>query len=153
MIHLRAVTEKDLPFIEKVYRSTREKGLDMANWPELRKEAFFRMQSVMQDAEYKHNFPNAVFEIIEDGKKPVGRLYTAETENEIWVIDISLLSEFRGKGIGSKVLQGIMAKVADQQKILSLHVEPNNPAYRLYLKLGFKYLKSNGRHYHMEYKP
>ena len=153
MIRLRPVTAKDVDFIEKVYRSTREKNLGMANWPELQKEAFFRMQSMAQDAEYKQVFPNAAFEIIEYNKKPAGRLYTAEMDNEIRLIDISLLDEFRQKGIGSKVIRNLMAKVIEKGKTLSLHVDPNAPAFKLYCKLGFKNLKTKGHLYYMEYKP
>jgi len=154
MIRLRPLTEKDLPFIEKLYRSAKEKGLDLnKNWTELQKAAFFRMQSILQDAHYKKVFPNAVFEIIEYNKKTVGRLYTHESENEITGIDISLLPEFRGRGIGTKILRSLLAKAADKQKIFATQVERNNPAYQLYLRLGFKYTGDNGTYYCLEYRP
>jgi ribosomal protein S18 acetylase RimI-like enzyme len=38
-------------------------------------------------------------------------------------------------------------------KKISLHVEPVNPALKLYLRLGFVYIKNNGRHYYMERNP
>ncbi len=153
MIRLRPVTDKDLPFIERVYRSTREKELGLVSWSELQKDAFIKMQSVAQEAHYKNAFPSAIFEIIEFNKKPAGRLYTGETENEIRLIDISLLPEFRGKSIGTKIIQSLITKAAGKQKLLSLHVEPDNPAYQLYLRIGFKHINNNGRHYYMEYKP
>jgi len=154
MIRLRPLTDKDHPFIEKLYRSTKEKGLDLnKSWTELQKDAFFRMQSILQDTQYRKAFPNAVFEIIEYNKKTIGRLYTDENEHEIRGIDISLLPEFRGKGIGTKILKSLLAKAADKQKIFSTQVERNNPAYHLYLRLGFKYTGDNGTYYCVEYRP
>lgn len=153
MIRLRPVTDKDLTFIETVYRSTREKQLGLDNWPELQREAFFRMQSIAQDAEYKRSFPNAAFEIIEYNKKAAGRLYTGETAREIRLIDISLLPDFRGKGLGTKILKGLIKRAHDNRKLLTLHVEPDNLALQLYLKLGFEHIRNNGRQYYLELDP
>ena len=153
MIRLRPVTEMDLTFIEMVYRSTRETQLGIDNWPELQRAAFFRMQSVAQDAEYRRAFPNAAFEIIEYNKKAAGRLYTGETATEIRLIDISLLPDFRAKGIGTKIMNGLIKRANDHRKLLTLHVEPDNPALQLYLKLGFKHIPNNGRQYYLEFNP
>ena len=153
MIQLRPVKDSDLSLILKIFRSTREKELSLTNWGELQKEAFILMQSTAQDAQYKQAFPDAFFEIIEFNKKSAGRLYTGETEQEIRLIDITLLPEFRGKSIGTKVLEGLIKRSCDKQKLLTLHVEPDNPALQLYLRLGFKYTRNNGKQYYMEFKP
>lgn len=153
MIQTRPVQEKDMLFIEKVYRSTREEELSQANWSELQKDAFIMMQSVAQDAEYNNTFPNAVFEIIEYKKKPAGRLYTGETVSELRLIDITILPEFRGKGIGTRILKSLIENAAGRKKLLTLHVEPSNPALYLYLRLGFIHINSNGSRYFMEYRP
>lgn len=129
MIQLRPVKDSDLSLILKIYRSTREKELSLTNWGELQKEAFILMQSTAQDAQYRQDFPDAFFEIIEFNKKPVGRLYTGETGTEIRLIDITLLPDLRGKGLGAKILEGLIRRSCDKQKLLTLHVAPDNPAY------------------------
>ncbi len=153
MIHVRPVEDRDILFIEMVYRSTREKELDLTNWSELQKNAFIMMQSTAQYADYKRLFPDAFFGVIEYKKKPAGRLYTGESEKEIRLLDITLLPAFRGKGIGTIILKDLIKKANLQQKILSLHVVPDNPALQLYLSLGFKHINNSGRHYYMEYRP
>lgn len=153
MIQLRKVEEKDASFIEEVYGSTREKELMLTNWTELQKKAFVTMQSMAQLAEYKNKFPGALFQIIMYNNKSAGRFYTWENETEIRLIDITLLPQFRGKGIGSQLLKDLIKKSNRIQKKISLHVEQDNPALELYRQLGFVYIKNNGRHYYMERIP
>ena len=153
MIQLRPVEEKDTAFIEAVYRTTREVELNFTNWSEHQKNAFISMQSAAQLAEYKTKFPGARFQVIIYNKKNAGRFYTWENEIEIRLLDITLLYQFRGKGIGTDLLQQLIARSNKTQKTLSLHVEVSNPILKLYQRLGFIYIKNNGRHYYMERQP
>ena len=153
MIQLRPVEEKDTAFIEAVYRTTREVELNFTNWSEHQKNAFISMQSAAQLAEYKIKFPGARFQVIIYNKKDAGRFYTWENEIEIRLLDITLLYQFRGKGIGTDLLQQLIARSNKTQKMLSLHVEASNPILKLYQRLGFIYIKNNGRHYYMERQP
>ena len=153
MITFRQIKNSDILFIEKVYRSTREKELNLTNWGEEQKNAFIVMQSMAQEAEYKKKYPGALFEIILYNKQPTGRLYTQETTTEIRLIDISLLPAFRGKGIGTTILNGLIIRSEKKQIPVTLHVEPDNPALKLYLRSGFKHVKNNGRHLFMERMP
>lgn len=153
MIELRPVEEKDNLFIEAVYRSTREDELNLTNWSEQQKNAFSTMQSVAQLAEYKTRFPGAAFHVIIYNKQDAGRFYTWENDNEIRLIDITLLPLFRGKGIGTYLLQELIKKSNKIQKKISLHVDPVNQALQLYRRLQFIHIKNNGRHYYMERNP
>jgi ribosomal protein S18 acetylase RimI-like enzyme len=153
MIQLRPVEEKDTAFIEAVYRTTREAELNFTNWSEHQKNAFISMQSAAQHSEYKTKFPGARFQIIIYNKKDAGRFYTWENETGIRLVDITVLPQFRGKGIGKYLLQQLIERSNKTQKKLSLHVEPSNPVLKLYQRLGFIYIKNNGRHYYMEREP
>jgi ribosomal protein S18 acetylase RimI-like enzyme len=153
MIQLRPVEEKDTSFIEEVYGSTRQNELKLTNWEEQQKNAFIVMQSMAQLAEYKKNFPGAAFQIILYKKQLAGRFYTWENENEIRLIDITLLPSFRGKGIGTDLLKELIKRSNSIQKKIALHAEPANPAFELYRRLGFVYIKNNGRHCYMERYP
>ena len=153
MIKLRPVEEKDTAFIEAVYRTTREVELNFTNWSEHQKNAFISMQSTAQLAEYKTKFPGARFQVIIYNKKNAGRFFTGENETEIRLLDITLLPQFRGKGIGTDLLQQLKERSNNIQKKISLHVEATNPILKLYQRLGFIYIKNNGRHYYMERQP
>jgi len=153
MIQLRAVEEKDAAFIEAVYRTTREAELNLTNWSELQKRAFISMQSAAQLADYKTKCPGAIFQVIIYNKKDAGRFFTCENENGIHLIDITILPEFTGKGIGTNLLHRLIQRSNKTQKKISLHVEPSNPALKLYQRLGFIHIKNTGRYHYMEREP
>jgi ribosomal protein S18 acetylase RimI-like enzyme len=153
MIALRPEVKKDDLFIEAVYRCTREAELNFTNWPEQQKHAFVIMQSMAQLAEYKTKFPGASFQVIIYKKKDAGRFYTCENENEIRLIDITVLPQFRSKGIASFLLEGLIKKSTKAQKKITLHVDSLNPALQLYLRFGFVHIKNNGRYYFLERSP
>lgn len=152
-VDLRPVLEKDDLFIETVYRSTREQELKLTNWPEQQKKAFIVMQSMAQLADYKSKHPSALFQVIVYKKKDAGRIYTVEDGSGIHLLDITLLPEFRGKGIGTFLLKSLIKKSIIVQKKITLQVDPANPALYLYLKLGFTRTSIAERRYVMERDP
>ena len=72
------------------------------------------------------------------GGEPAGRLYVARWEDEIRIVDIALLPEYRGRGLGTTLLEGLIEEAEAAGKPLSIHVEMNNPARPLYDRLGFE---------------
>jgi ribosomal protein S18 acetylase RimI-like enzyme len=76
--------------------------------------------------------------IVAPGGEPAGRLYVARWEDEIRIVDIALLPDFRGRGLGTALLEDLMAEADAAGKPLSIHVEQNNPARSLYDRLGFE---------------
>ena len=59
------------------------------------------------------------------------------TALHIEVIDVALLPEYRGHGIGSSVLRGVLAHADRVGRSVELHVEKQSRAVRLYERLGF----------------
>ena len=150
MITFKTIEDKDQSFIEKVYRGTREKELLFTYLTEAQKTNFILMQLKAQLADYKMNYEGATYQIIVYNKKSVGRLYLWETENNIRVLDISLLPEYQGRGIGTEILSNIIMSAKLKNKLVSLHVAKNNPAKNLYLRLGFKKNSEDLMNYYME---
>ena len=135
---LRPVTEADREFLLSVYASTREDELAQVAWEEGAKEAFLEHQFSAQDHHYRANYPGATLDVIEVDGEPAGRLYVHRGEDEIRIMDIALAPPFRGRGIGTGLLRGLMTEAAASGRTLSIHVEVNNPARRLYERLGFE---------------
>lgn len=121
-----------------MYASTREEELAPVGWDEPTKRAFLEMQFSAQDQHYKENYTHTTYSVILAGDRPAGRLYVARWEDEIRIVDIALLPEFRGRGLGSALLADLMAEADAAGKPLSIHVEQNNPARSLYDRLGFE---------------
>ena len=152
MITFKTIEDKDQLFIEKVYRSTREKELLFTYFTEAQKTNFILMQLTAQLADYKMNYKEATYQIIVYNKKSVGRLYLWETKNDIRVLDIELLPEYQGRGIGTEILSNIIKSARLKTKIVSLHVSQNNPAKNLYLRLGFKKISGDMINDYLEIK-
>jgi GNAT superfamily N-acetyltransferase len=149
----RKITEKDFPFLKMVYRSTRENELDLTGWDETQKNSFIEFQFNAQHVYYMNVYKDALFQIIEYDNTDIGRFYIWETEHQIRIVDIAVLPEFRGKGIGTKILTELIQKSEHSGKNLSIHVEYFNPALRLYERLGFKKTDDTGVYLFMERVP
>jgi ribosomal protein S18 acetylase RimI-like enzyme len=148
---LRPTTDADRDFLVGVYGSTRDEELSQVDWAPGQREAFVRMQFEAQDAEYRRRNPDATFDVIEVGGRPAGRLYVDRRPGDIRIVDISLLPEFRGDGIGGRLITRLMDEAAASSRILSIHVEIHNRAALLYARLGFVVVDEHGVYRRMEW--
>jgi ribosomal protein S18 acetylase RimI-like enzyme len=143
-LRLRPITPEDESFLAGVYASTRAEELAITGWSDEDKAIFCRRQFDAQSAHYRENYPGASLQVIERDGVSIGRLYVAHWAREIRIMDIALLPEHRGSGIGSKLLRGLQEEARSAGKSLTIHVERFNPALRLYERLGFKTLEDKG---------
>jgi len=95
-------------------------------------------QFAAQDRQYRATYPGGRFQIVELGGKPVGRLYSVRLETQLHIIDVALLPAQRGRGIGSILLRNFLAEADAAGLAVTLHVQTQNPARRLYERLGFR---------------
>lgn len=152
-ITFRPIQKHDLPLLLKIYSSTRETELAPVPWSIEEKQQFLKQQFEAQHSYYQEYFPQAKFLIIQKKGAPIGRLYRDNREDEIRLIDIALLPEFRGKGIGGKLLSEILAEAKRRDVLVRIHVEMNNPALHLYKRLGFRSIEEQGIYFLMEWQP
>jgi ribosomal protein S18 acetylase RimI-like enzyme len=150
---LRSTGPDDSEFLFRVYASTREEELAPVPWTAEQREAFLRQQFQAQDTEYRRNYKDASFDLIVVDGEPAGRLYVNRGSEDIRIVDIALLPEYRGRGIGSALIQGLLAEARAARTTLSIHVEVNNPALRLYERLGFQPVTTHGIYLLMEVPP
>lgn len=137
-VSLRPIREDDRELLFRVYASTREEELaQVTGWTAEQKEAFLRMQFDAQHAYYQEYYAGADFQVVELDGEPVGRLYLARWEEEHRIVDVAILPGHRGRGVGSRLLAEVIAEADAAGKPVSIHVEMNNPARRLYDRLGF----------------
>ncbi|MEP6900139.1 MAG: GNAT family N-acetyltransferase [Actinomycetota bacterium] len=135
---MKLVSDEDREFIEKVYFSTRMDEFAILGWLPEQLEAFLKMQLDYQQKSYQMQFPNAENYVIKSENESVGRILTFCDENELRLIDIAVLPEFRGKGIGSFLITNLIEQAGKKNKKLALQVLKSNPkAFKLYQRLGF----------------
>jgi GNAT superfamily N-acetyltransferase len=127
-----------------VYASTRQEELALTDWDDAQKDAFVRMQFDSQRRYYEEHYRGASFDVIVVDGMPAGRLYVARWPEEIRVVDIALLPEHRGRGVGTGLMGELLAEAAAAAKPVSIHVEKFNPALRIYGRLGFSVVEDRG---------
>jgi ribosomal protein S18 acetylase RimI-like enzyme len=154
---LRKIEGADEPFLAEVYASTRREELAAVPWSEEQKAAFLKWQFDNQHQYYQQYYPGCEFLVIEKlappGAEPIGRLYVDRWPNELRIVDIALLPAYRGHGIGTSFLRGILEEGDARGLSVTIHVESNNPALSLYRRLGFKHVDSNGVYFLMRRDP
>jgi ribosomal protein S18 acetylase RimI-like enzyme len=133
----RRITAADLPFLARVYASTRTEEVAAAPWTDEQKAAFLASQFQAQHAHYQKYYPNADWLVIARDGNDIGRLYIERWPSQHRIIDIALLPEYRGRGRGEALLRDLMDEASAAGKDVSIHVEKFNPAMRLYRRLGF----------------
>lgn len=152
-IALRQVEPRDDEFLLSVYASTRAEELAVVDWPEGQKDVFLRHQFAAQTTHYHEHYTGASFDVIEVDGERAGRLYVARWDDEIRVMDLALLPDWRGAGIGTQLLGELLAEAAAGGKKVSIHVEAENPARRLYERIGFVPVGEHGVYLLLETTP
>ena len=122
-------------------------------WPETDKRAFLQEQFETQERQYRTNYPTARFDVIEYAGEPIGRLYVHESIDDIRIMEVGLLAQWRNRGIGRILLSELIGVSEAKELPLSLHVESTNPARRVYLRLGFEAIEERGVHVYMRRRP
>jgi ribosomal protein S18 acetylase RimI-like enzyme len=152
-VSLRPARPEDDEFLLRVYASTRTDELAPVPWTEAEKDAFLRMQFHAQDRYYHQHYAGGEFSVILVGGEAAGRLYLFRGAQELRIVDIALLPEFRGRGIGRALLTDILREGDRSGLPVRIHVERNNPALRLYRELGFRPVGEVGVYDFMERLP
>ena len=111
------------------------------------------MQFDAQDAWWREHYAQASFDVILVDGEPAGRLYVLRGESEIRIVDIALLPEQRGNGVGSSLLRDLLAEADAAGKSVTIHVERMNPALRFYERLGFSVAEDKGVYLFLERAP
>ncbi len=152
-VALRPARPEDTVFQQTVYASTRAGEMALVDWSADQKMAFIQMQFNAQTTHYSNYYPSAEWSIILQDGAPAGRMIVDRSGAEILLMDIALLPKRRNAGIGTRLIQDLMAEARQAGKPLRLHVESFNPAQRLYQRLGFAQVSESGVYCEMEWRP
>jgi ribosomal protein S18 acetylase RimI-like enzyme len=134
---LRPATAADAAFLHAVYENGRTDELAAVPWTPEQKANFLRSQSEAQLLYYREQYPTAVFWVVSVDGTDVGRIFTDERAEDLRLMDMGLLPEYRNQGIGTQLLEGVIARGRELGLPVVLHVESFNPAKALYERFGF----------------
>jgi ribosomal protein S18 acetylase RimI-like enzyme len=144
---------RDEPFLAYLYASTRWEEVATTGWPPEVQRGFLAQQFDLQHRHYLEYYPETERLVLERDGTPIGRVYVEDTPGMVQLIDIALLPESRGAGIGSAVIGDLLRQARERDSKIVLYVEKNNPVRSLYHRLGFVAVKDEGVYDMMEWNP
>lgn len=134
---LRPVEPGEEAFLFRLYASVRAEELAPLDWDQATSDAFLRAQFELQDRAYHQTNPRASFAVVLIDGVPIGRLYVDRSRASIHVIDISLLPEYRGRGLGTALLRDLLEEACRSGRPVTIDALRTNRALSLYQRLGF----------------
>jgi ribosomal protein S18 acetylase RimI-like enzyme len=153
-ISLRPARDGDEPFLKRVHETARHWEF-AALLQTGQADLYHKIMAQQYDAQHRFYFANydtAHYGIIQWTGQPVGRLYVDYRDDEVRVLEIAILPEYRGRGIGRIVMTGLCLEAAMRHKPVRLHVHYLSRAQRFYGQLGFRELALEGPDRLMEWR-
>ena len=81
-----------------------------------------RIQHIAQERRFATSYPGCQrYLVVEDGE-PAGRLYVDQTASEIQIIDLTLLSAYRSRGIGTALMADLFELATRERRVITLRV-------------------------------
>lgn len=150
---LRPSSPADHEFLFRLYADTRWAEIAPLGWNKAQQEAFLRMQFNAQQRWYETVYAGADQQIVMLDDQPAGRLLIHQATHAATLVDISLLSQYRGRGLGTILLNELLEQCRRSSLPLRLQVLRTNPAQRLYARLGFRGIGEDQLYLQMEWQP
>lgn len=135
-ISFRQITSSDFDFLRRLHNAALKEYIEKTwGWNE-----------ELQRRLFAENFDPKNGEIILVKGADAGYLWIIEKEAETLLVSIRLLPEFQNRGIGTKLIEDVLAK---SKKPVRLQVLKINPARNLYRRLGFETFGETETHFLM----
>jgi ribosomal protein S18 acetylase RimI-like enzyme len=137
--YLRAATDQDAAFIYAL----RKAGLQtyvaqLWGWDE-----------AGQVARFREHFDPRRYQVIVVAGRDVGAVAIEWRADDVLLADIEIIPAWRGRGLGSRIINMVLEEARRQGLPVSLQVLKGNPARHLYERLGFRVVEETESHYRM----
>lgn len=138
-VSLRPESPSDEAFLRHLIIESAAEELGAAAWPEPMRSHLLGVQYAGRRQSRRVDFPDAASHVIQADGVDAGWVVVAAMPGELHIVDIMILPEKRGTGIGTAAIREILSRAADAGKPVRLSVNVTNwGAIRLYERLGFR---------------
>lgn len=149
---LRPAVPADQEFLFQLYAATRRQEIAAFGWNAAQQDAFLRMQFKAQQQWYATAYADADHQIVMLDDQAVGRTLVQRKPEAATLVDIALLPDYRGRGLGESLLRDLLEACRAAQVPMRLQVLKTNPAQRLYERLGFRSTGEDQMYLQMEWR-
>lgn len=139
IVTLRPESDQDEPFLQRLIVETIAGELGASQWPEPMRSHLLGIQYTARRHSHRTNFPQAASYIIDADAADAGWALVTTLPQQIQLVEIMVLPELRGRGIGAAAIRQVLATAAAAAKPVRLNVNvTNQAAVGLYQRLGFR---------------
>jgi len=153
IVSLRPASANDSEFLLHVYASTRQDEMLSWGWGPAQQAGFVRTQYDARQRGYAAAYPSAESSVVSVGDCPAGSLLVFRGRDELRLVDISLLPEFRSRGVGEHLIRVLVSEAVLLGSPLRLSVMRGNRAAHLYERLNFVSTGGDAMYCEMECVP
>jgi len=139
---LQPATEDDLPFLLTLRKTTMQEHLQRAGAP---------LDDDYHLARIRYRFEDA--RIVWLDGRPAGLLKHGRDPAGWRIVQIQIDPAFQGRGLGRRLLEGVLDEADAEGVPVTLSVLKGNPARRLYEALGFIPVEETDLEYEMRHEP
>lgn len=137
----RQATAEDKEFLYVLNRAAYEDAVQ---------RQFGQWDEAWQRQHFEEKWAPESFQIVEQAGRPIGTLSVSRTNEEVQIIEIQLLPECQGHGIGTQLLQQELQFAEANGLPVRLQVFRGNRARTLYERLDFRVYGKTDIHFLME---
>jgi ribosomal protein S18 acetylase RimI-like enzyme len=149
----RAATEQDDAFLFALFRDVRSPEFAQARLAPAQLDFLMSIQYAGQKQTYGAQYPAGNEIVLLDGK-PIGRIWLYQGAEEHHLVDISLMTEFRNRGIGSALLaEAIAAARTAGERLCCSVAATNEGSLRFHQRLGFQIAGRDEVYYDLALEP
>ena len=135
--YLRPAKSEDAGLLHDIFCTTWQSEVEALPNQALARHVL-RIQHTAQERRFDHRYAGLRRLLLTRDGVDAGRLYLLQTGTSVHVVDLTLLPEHRGQGIGSGVLRDLMDQARIEDQSLTLRVPRTNVlATALFERLGF----------------
>lgn len=150
---MRPEAAEDEAFLRRLNIAVRWNEFAALPLPADQKVALLQQQYDARHVGYRADYPDADFQIVERDGTPIGRFYVDRSKRDHLLVDVAILPEHHGQGIGAALLDIMLADAARVRATATLRVDHFNPAKRLYQRKGFVEIEDLGLDALMRWTP
>ena len=135
---LRQATNDDYEFLFSLHEAAMREYVEATGWG---------WQEEWQREYFDRKFDPLRRQIIQVQGQDIGVIAIEERDDELYVALIEILPEFQSRGIGTRLLGQTIDSAHRMGRPIALHVlKSNEPARRLYERLGFIIVEDDEEH-------
>ncbi len=151
--YLRPCQASDDAFLYAVFSTTWESEVAALPNQNLAQHVL-RIQHIAQERRFAGRFPDYERYVVRHEGQDAGRLYVHQSGLSVHVVDLTLMPEFRCRGIGTRLLRDLLEGAAHEGLSVTLRVERRNRrAAEFYTRLGFALTDVDDLDNHFEWTP